>query len=48
MEFNHEIRQFQLLKRFYSTHVHPILPILMKEQYYSIETENYVVLEYKN
>ncbi len=32
MEFNNEIRQFALLKKFYAHHVHPVLPLFVPEQ----------------
>lgn len=35
-----------MLKRFYANHVHPVMPIMVSEQFRSIETEYFVVFEY--
>lgn len=33
LDFNNDIQQFQFLKKFYTHHVHPVLPIFVPEQF---------------
>lgn len=38
LDFNDDIHQFQHLKKFYTHHVHPVLPIFVPEQFDSVGT----------